>query len=134
MSQLSYTWRLRLFYLAGFVATIAFGLTAGFLSRVGEPGEYFWLVFLILIALSLGFALLVRMWWNALGDVQKAGQTNAWYWGGSAGAFLVVLYLIAERALHTEFGQGAFVMFMAQAAGGALMWLVWRLRGMGRGE
>ena len=131
MPKLSYTWRMRLYYAVGVVATVGLGLTAGTLSRLGEAGEYFWFVYPTLVALASGLGVLAYIWWRALDDVQKAGQTNSWYWGGSAGALLLVLYLVVERAQHSEFGQGAFVMFMAQVVGALLMWVVWRLRGMG---
>lgn len=134
MPKLTYTWRMRLYLGSSVVMTVAFGLVAGNLSKLGESGEYFWIVVPVLLAMAVPLAGLVWIWWRAMDDVQKAGQTNSWYWGGSVGAFLFVVYLIAERAQHSEFGLGAFAMFMAQCAGFVLMWTVWKLRGMARAE
>ena len=134
MPKLSYTWRMRLYYAAGVVATLALGLVAGTLSRLGEPGEFFWILFPTLLVLALGVGALALMWWRAMDDVQKAGQTNSWYWGGSAAALVFLLYFIAERAQHSDFAKGAFAMFAVQAAGACVMWLAWRVRGRGAAE
>ncbi|MDJ0978987.1 MAG: hypothetical protein QNI87_10690 [Erythrobacter sp.] len=134
MLKLSYTWRIRLYLVAGAIVTIAFGLVAGSLSRIGDEGEYFWLIFPALLVLAMGLAWFVYIWLRALDDVQKAGQVNSWYWGGCIGALVFILYLVADRAQHSEYGQGAFAMFGAQFVGFVVMWGVWKLRGMVRAE
>lgn len=134
MSKLSYTWRMRLLALLGIISTIAVGLAAGTISRLGEPGEHFWIIFPALLVLATILAAGVMVWWRAIDDVQRAGQVNSWYLGGCAGALVFFLYLVAERAQHSEYGQGAFAMFMTQCAGFAMMWVIWKLRGMGRAE
>ena len=134
MPKISYTWRLRLYYAAGLAGTVALGLVAGTVSRLGDPGEYFWLVFAGLLVLAAGLFAFVYSWWRALDDVQKAGQMTSWYWGGTMGALVMVLYLIADRAQHSDFGQGAFMMFVAQALGALVIWVAWRVRGMGPTE
>lgn len=134
MSKLSYTWRMRQLTAIGVVATIAVGLAAGAIARTDETGENFWFVFPALLALGTLLSAGVMLWWRSIDDVQKMGQVNSWYLGGCAGALVFFLYLVADRAQHSEYGQGAFAMFMAQFVGYALMWGVWKLRGMGHSE
>jgi len=134
MPKLSYTWRMRVYVVLGVVLTIAFGVAAGQMARIGEPGEYFWFIYPALLALSSVLGVLSYLWWRSIDDVQKSGQVNSWYLGGCAGAFAFVLYLIAERAVHSEYGLGAVTMFGAQFVGFVVFWTVWKLRGMGRSE
>lgn len=134
MSKMSYQNRMRL--LAGIcaAATIVFGISAGYLSRIGEPGEHLWITYPVLLLLGAGLFALVWRWWRSLDDVQKGGQLSSWYWGGCTGAFAFLLWLIASREQHSEFGMGAATMFGTQVAGFVIMWLVWKIRGLGTPE
>ena len=134
MPKLTYENRMRLWLVAGVAVTIVFGLVAGEVARIGEAGEYFWVIFPALILLAALVFSLLGIWWRALDDVQKSGQTNSWYWGGSAGALVFFLWLIADRAQHSEYAQGAFAMFVAQVIGFAVVWGAWKVRGMGKAE
>ncbi|MEL6530397.1 MAG: hypothetical protein AAGK01_11925 [Pseudomonadota bacterium] len=134
MSKITYQTRMRWLAVLCAAATIIYGISVGYLTRLGGPGEYFWIVFPALLVLSLGLFALVWQWWERLDDVQKGGHLTSWYWGGCAGAFVFIVWLIAAREQHSDFGLGAATMFGIQFVGFALVWLVWKVRGLGASE
>ena len=92
----------------------------------------------VVLPLMLGLCGLVMMaswlWWKKTDDLQQHGQLISWYWGGMSGALAMLTYLSVYFGRHSEVSLGAIYLFFAQAAGFAVVWLVWRLRGRGHSE
>ena len=102
-------------------------------SLDGVP-DNFWMSFpLFLLGFGAVFAFFMP-YWNRLDDVQKQGHQISWYWGGMAGAVIMLVWLVAMNAHRSEFGMGAGIMFMVQTIGFAVAWVVWGLRGRGHAE
>ena len=74
------------------------------------------------------------LWWRKTDDLQQQGQLISWYWGGTFGALVMLVYLVTFFGRHSDISLGATYLFFAQGAGFLLMWLVWRLRGRGQAE
>jgi hypothetical protein len=74
------------------------------------------------------------LWWRRTDDLQQQGQLVSWYWGGSFGAVVMLVYLAVFFGRHSEISLGATYMFFAQVAGFLVVWLIWRLRGRGQAE
>ncbi len=111
---------------------------AGFLGsqllNLEDPQTGFWPVYLVLLGLcALAIGAMVP-WWNKLDDAQKAGQLNAWYWGGQMGALVVLMWLVAATGRNSDLSRGALALFLGEAAGFAIAWLIWRWRSRGPAE
>ncbi len=74
------------------------------------------------------------LWWRKTDDLQKQGQMLSWWWGGNIGALVMAVCLATLTGRHSDLTHGAFYMFFAQFAGFVLVWLAWKLRGMGPTE
>jgi hypothetical protein len=92
----------------------------------------------LLFPLLLGVGALVMaagwLWWRKTDDLQQQGQLISWYWGGTCGALAMLIYLAVFFGRHSDMSLGAIYLFVAQFAGFAGVWLVWRLRGRGQSE
>lgn len=109
-------------------ATTFAGFINGRIIRIGAPGENFWLVFpALLLVFALAMAA-VQPFWNRLDDVQKNGHLVSWYWGGQAGAVVVLMGLVAATGTHSHYSLGGLAVFMGQAVAFGIAWLIWRLR------
>lgn len=86
---------------------------------------------LVLASLVIGATWL---WWQNTDDVQKQGQLVSWYWGGSAGAVVMLIALLVFTGRDSELIRGAGYLFFAQFAGFALVWSAWKLRGWSAAE
>lgn len=88
--------------------------------------------------LLLGVCALVMaagwLWWKKTDDLQQQGQLISWYWGGTFGALVMMVYLIVFFGRHSDLSLGATYLFFAQGAGFAMVWIIWRLRGRGQSE
>lgn len=110
---------------------------AGFLGshvlRAKESMGSPWLVLFVLLGLTaLAFAVGMP-WWRKLDDVQKAGQLNAWYWGGQIGGLTVLLALVAFTG-KSDYARGALALLAGEFAGFGIFWLAWRWRSRGPAE
>ncbi len=74
------------------------------------------------------------LWWRKTDDLQQQGQLVSWYWGGTFGALVMLIYLAVFFGRHSDLSLGATYMFFAQGAGFVVVWLMWRLRGRGQAE
>lgn len=73
-------------------------------------------------------------WWNKTDDLQKQGQLISWWWGGTIGALFMLITLVVMTGRHSDMSLGAAYLFLAEFAGMAVAWLVWKLRGRGQAE
>jgi hypothetical protein len=102
----------------------------GFALRWGEQNLPPVGTFALLLALiALAFAMTIR-WWGTLDFMQRDAQLAAWYWGGTGGAVLVLIGLLALSGKGLLV-QGAALMLGGQAAGFFVFWLLWHLRHRG---
>ncbi len=89
-------------------------------------------------ALLMGVCALVMtagwLWWRKTDDLQQQGQLVSWYWGGTFGALVMLVYLAVFFGRHSDISLGATYLFFAQGAGFLGAWLLWRLRGRGQPE
>ncbi len=74
------------------------------------------------------------LWWRKTDDLQQQGQLISWYWGGTFGALVMLVYLAVFFGRHSDISLGAIYLFFAQFAGFFVVWLGWRLRGRGQAE
>ncbi len=117
----------KLALLALLVASAA-GAVGGHLLNLGPPGENFWLVFpALLLVFAIGFWA-VHPWWRNLDDVQRTGHLVAWYWGGQAGAVIVLVALVAATGKHSAYSLGGLAVFLGEAVAFGIAWLIWRYR------
>lgn len=94
----------------------------------------FWPLYLGLLGLcALAIGAMVP-WWNKLDDLQKAGQLNAWYWGGLIGGLVVLMWLVAATGRSSDLSRGALALLLGETAGFGIAWLVWRWRSRGPAE
>lgn len=114
-------------------AILAGALGSQFLNVAVPPGEFWpaFLVLLLLCALALGAMV---PWWSKLDDVQKAGQLNAWYWGGLTGGLVVLMWLVAATGRGSDLSLGALTLLLGETVGFAIVWLAWRWRSRGPAE
>ncbi|NBW76849.1 MAG: hypothetical protein EBR34_13775 [Sphingomonadaceae bacterium] len=122
------------------LAVLSFGSAtlAGFLGsqllNLDVPQGGFWPVYLVLLGLcALAIGAMVP-WWHKLDDVQKAGQLNAWYWGGLIGGLVVLMWLVAATGRTSDFSRGALALLLGETAGFGIAWLIWRWRSSGPAE
>ncbi len=124
----TYRSRMIMLFGLGLGAAIATSLVSGRIVRLGPPGEDFWLVYLALLTpFAVMFAAMMP-WWRRLDDVQKSGQTISWWWGGQIGGVVVLMALVAATGPHSDFARGGIAMFLGEAAGFTIYWLIWRFR------
>lgn len=92
----------------------------------------------LLFPLFLGLCGIVMaagwLWWRRTDDLQQQGQLLSWYWGGNCGALVMLVYLVTFYGRHSDISTGALYLFLAEFAGFGAVWLVWRLRGLGKAE
>ena len=130
----SYRNRMLALAMASFVTMVAVGLIGGRIVRMGAPGENFWLVYSVLLAIfALGVAATLP-WWRRLDDVQKSGHLVSWYWGGLIGGGMVILGFAAANGIDSSLTRGAGAVMIVQGAVSSFAWLVWRLRLRGPAE
>lgn len=132
----SMTYKQRMWALAALaIATsVPVGLVMGVLGRDIASPSNIWVVVPILILLFAVQFIAVWPWWKRLDDLQKQAHLTSWYWGGMSGAVLWVIWLVANKMHHTDFGMGAVAMFSAQFAGFCVYYLFWWIRGRGPAE
>lgn len=134
MPKASYSRRLRWTTLLAFLALAAIALPLGYALRLVAPGEDFWPVLtagLLIVGLTLWACV---PWWRTMDGMQKHGHMISWYWGGMGGGLAVMAWLIAAIGLRREQVQGALALFMGQAAGFLMFWIVWSWRRRGLAE
>ena len=126
----------KLLTLAGLAlaATTGAGLFSGQLMQARAPGENFWTVFPVLIIVAAIALAACVPWWRKADDRVRQGHANSWYWGSSAGALAVLMYLIAATGLHSEVSLGALYLFLGQFAGFLVFFGLWKWRGRGLAE
>lgn len=115
--------------------SLAAALLAGFLgSRIvalRTDQTDFWLIYLPLLGVvAFAFAAMTP-WWRKLDDLQKAGQLNAWYWGGQIGGIVVLMALVAATGQQSDLSRGALAVFLGEVTGFAIAWLAWRWNSRG---
>jgi len=131
MVQSSYSRRVRVATWLAFGGAVAAGIAAGLIARLGQPGEHFWIVFPLLVLIcALAFAATIP-WWRRVDHMQKSGHLESWYWGGTGGAALVLMALVAGTGVRSELTTGAMYLLAGQAAAFLLYWGVWAWRHRG---
>ena len=122
----TYQSRLRFAGLMALVGALAAGLVAGRIVRLGAPGENFWLVFPVLVAVcALAFAACIP-WWRKVDHMQKEGHLISWYWGGLGGAVVALMALVAATGVNSDMSKGAMYLVLGQTAGFLAYWLGWQ--------
>lgn len=86
---------------------------------------------LVLLALVL---LALLAWWRQTDDLQQQGQLLSWYWGGNAGAMIMLTILVVLTGRYSDLSIGAGALFLAEFAGFFVVWLIWKWRGRGVAE
>jgi hypothetical protein len=125
MIQTSYSARLRRATLLAFGVAPLIGIAAAlFLRKIG-PGEHFWLVFPILVVGCVVALLACVPWWNRLDDMQKQGHLVSWYWGGTAGAIVSLMGLVAHSGVRSDLATGGMIVLLAEAGAYLLWWAFW---------
>jgi hypothetical protein len=125
MMQTGYSARLRRATWLAFGVAPLVGIGGALLLRRVGPGEYFWLVFPILLT-GCGLALLACVpWWKRLDDMQKQGHLVSWYWGGLAGGIASLMALVASRGVRSDLANGGMIVLLSEAVGFVLFWAVW---------
>lgn len=125
MSQTNYSRRLRKTIWLAFLLPFAIAVPAAYMLRHVVPGEQFWLV------LSVGLAVMAATlwagvpWWRTMDDMQRHGQMISWHWGGMAGGLAMLVWLIAAHGMPSDEVKAAMALFGGQAAGFLVFWLVW---------
>src|SRR5690349_10384365 len=113
----TYESKLRLASGLSLVGAVAAGIVGGRVARLGEPGEYFWVVFPLLLTVG-GLALLACLpWWRRVDDVQKGVHLASWWWGGMAGGIVVLMGLVAAVGPRGDLAKGAGLLMVGQAVG-----------------
>lgn len=134
MTGLTYRRKMWVLGLLVFGVTAALGAGIGLFSRNFGAAVPPWLMFGGLLIVFAGQAWLAWQWWRPLDDFQKQGHLVSWYWGGMGGAVVMIVWLVSNRAQHSDFGMGAASLLTAQGIGFALYYLVWWMRGRGHAE
>lgn len=120
------------------ILSLGAALLAGFLGsqilnmKTGQTD--FWLIYLPLLGLCAFAFAAITPWWRKLDDLQKAGQLNAWYWGGQIGGLVVLMALVAATGRNSDLSRGALALFLGEVAGFAVVWLAWRWHSRGPAE
>lgn len=130
------TYRTKMFKLGAlaFVAASAAGIAGGQIVKLSPPGQNFWLVFAGLLAVFAVGITAVHPWWRKLDDVQRTGQMVSWYWGGQIGAIIVLAALVAATGTRSDLSLGGLALFLGEAVGFGIFWLIWRFRLRGPAE
>jgi len=124
----TYRGRMRIALMLGTAAVIVAGVVSSRVVRASAPGENFWLVYPVLLAIcALAFAALLP-WWRKLDDMQKTGHLSSHYWGGMAGGLAVMLALVAATGRHSDLSLGALYTVLGQAVGFLAFLALWHLR------
>jgi hypothetical protein len=113
----TYESKLRLASAVGFAGAIAAGIIGGRLVRLGEPGENFWLVFPLLLAVGALAMAALWPWWRRVDDVQKSVHMTSWYWGGMAGGLVVIMALVAAVGPRGDLAKGGGLLLVGQGIG-----------------
>lgn len=116
----TYERKLRLAGWVGIAAAVGVGIVAGRLVRLGQPGENFWFVFPLLLALGALAMCALWPWWRRVDDVQKRVHLASWFWGGMAGGIAVLMALVAAVGPGGDLARGAGLLLAGQGAGFAL--------------
>jgi hypothetical protein len=131
MATRTYRSKLRLATWLAFAAAVAAGIVGGRIVRLGEPGENFWLVLPVLLAV-VGLALAAQLpWWRKLDDMQKSAHLVSWYWGSMGGGAAVLMALLASEGVRSDLAEGGGFVLMGQAVAFLLFLAVWQLRHRG---
>ncbi|QDH35958.1 cytochrome d ubiquinol oxidase subunit II [Porphyrobacter sp. YT40] len=115
------------------VATLA-GVVIGVIVPAARASDNPVWVFPLLIGICGLVMAAGWLWWRKTDDLQQHGQLVSWYWGGTFGALVMLVYLAVFFGRHSDISLGAIYLFFAQFAGFFVFWLVWRLRGRGQAE
>ena len=124
----TYESRIRAASMLGLLGAVAAGIVAGRVVRLGEPGENFWLVFPLLLAVGASASVACLPWWRRVDDVQKAEHLASWWWGGMAGGIVVLMALVAASGPRGGMAQGAGMLMIGQAVGFLILLGIRRLR------
>jgi hypothetical protein len=130
----SYKSKMTLLGVAALSAAVLAGAVGSLVIRYGQPGQNFWLVYPVLLAVcALAFAAVVP-WWRKLDDLQQEGQLVSWYWGGQVGAVVVLMALVAAFGTNSDFARGGLAVFLGEGTFFGAAWLIWRWRSRGPSE
>lgn len=110
------------------------GVVIGHIVPPQGVSENAFLVFPLLLGICGLVMAAGWLWWKKTDDLQQQGQLVSWYWGGTFGALVMLVYLAVFFGRHSDLSLGATYMFFAQGAGFLVAWLMWRLRGRGQAE
>ena len=124
----TYEGKLRMASAVGLLGAIGAGIIGGRVARLGEPGENFWLVFPLLLAVGALALITCVPWWRRVDDVQKAEHMASWWWGGMAGGIAVLMALVAANGTRADLAQGAALLMVGQAVGFLVLLGIRRLR------
>ena len=92
----------------------------------------------LMLALFFGLiaviALFNWLWWKRTDELQQQGQLVSWWWGANIVGLSFVVSLMVLTGRHSDLSLGAMYVLLAQFAGFAVVWLVWKFRGRGPAE
>ncbi|WP_379552302.1 hypothetical protein [Qipengyuania sp. DGS5-3] len=112
------------------LAGVIIGKTVPSSSGVDNPA----LVLPVLFLVASAVMFITWLWWRKTDDLQQQGQLISWWWGGNLGAIVMLITLVVMTGRHSEMSAGAGFLFVAEFAGMAIAWLVWKFRGRGAAE
>jgi uncharacterized membrane protein YfcA len=132
--MMSHRMKYWLFCALAFGAAAIAGIIIGKTVPAGQASENATLIFPLLLGVCAAVMGAGWLWWRKTDDLQQQGQLLSWYWGGTFGALVMLVYLCVFFGRHSDLSLGATYLFFAQGAGFLVVWLVWRLRGRGLSE
>ena len=112
------------------VAGLIIGKTIPASGAVANPALVLPLLFMVVAAVMF----FSWLWWRSTDDLQKQGQLQSWWWGGTLGAVLFLVSVVVMTGRHSDLSLGAGYMFMAQFAGMVAAYLIWKWCGRGAAE
>ena len=136
MGRLSLSYRTKFWLLAGLafgtalLLGVVIGKTVPSTSGVEDPA----LMLALFFAITLAVGFVNWLWWKRTDELQQQGQLVSWWWGGNLGAVLMLICLVTLTGRHSDLSLGAQYLLLAEFAGFAVVWLVWKFRGRGPAE
>ncbi|TRD10894.1 hypothetical protein FGU71_02795 [Erythrobacter insulae] len=115
---------------AAAIAGVVIGKTVPASGGVENPALVLPMLLMVVALVSAA----TWVWWQKTDDIQQQGQLISWWWGGTFGALAMLVVLVVMTGRHSEISLGATYLFLAEFAGFAVVWCVWKLRGRGPAE
>lgn len=117
-----------------FGSALIVGVIIGKTVPTGTGVENPAIVIPMLLSLTVVLSAVCWLWWQKTDDLQRQGQLVSWWWGGTFGALVGLVIMVGLTGRHSDMSLGATYLFFAQFAGMAVVWVAWKLRGLGPTE